>query len=356
MALFFPAVSRAQLVVDCAGGTPGAFTSINAALPSAGSGSAIFVVNGPCNESVVLNGQTNLFLGTYYGYPNVSVNGTIFVVQSHGVYLHGLNVSAGTNVPNDGINITQSQAVILDNCTSSGNGGVGLRLSGGSEAAVLAPASFDNNNQGGINLFGNSYLQITSWNGQPVDISNNRGPGVYASQASFTTFGHTTIANNVFGLGSSSGFGVDLRGGAKAQFGSLSGPNVISGNQSGGLSLQETAEVSLFNFGSQTYIQNNGPFGVSAGFGSQVTLYDGVEISGHTGPGVELYANSQAYLFGANFLHNNGSSGDSRSAAIRVDGNSEAFLRGGTVSQNTGPAISACQFQCGSDRRIIQFE
>jgi hypothetical protein len=70
-------------------------------------------------------------------------------------------------------------------------------------------------------------------------------------------------------------------------------------------------------------------------------LYDQVEISGHTGPALDLYAGSQAYLFGQNFLHNNGVAGDSRSAAIRLDGNSEAFLRGGTVTQNAGPAILA---------------
>jgi hypothetical protein len=341
LAAFFPAVSRAQLAVDCTGATPSAFTSINAALGSSGPGTAIFIVAGPCNESLQLSGWTNLFVGTYYGYPNVAINGSITVGQSHGVYFHGLDVSSGTSSGVDGFNVSQSQAVTIDNCTSTGNGGVGLRLGSTSEALVIAPASFGNNNQGGINVFGNSFVELTSWNGQSIDISNNRGPGVYASQGSFTTFGHTTIANNVFGLGSNSGFGVDLRGGAKAQFGSLSGPNVISGNQSGGVSLQETAEASFFNFGSQTYIQGNGPVGVSAGFGSQVTLFDEVEISGHSGPALDLYANSQAYLFGANNLHNNGMAGDPRSAAIRVDGDSEAFLRGGTVSQNVGPAILA---------------
>lgn len=339
--IFFPGAGKAQLVVDCTGATPGAFTSINAALGSSGAGTAIFIVAGPCNENLQLYGWTNLFVGTYYGYPDVAINGSITVNQSHGVYFHGLDVSSGTSSGADGFNISQSQAVTLDSCTSTANGGVGLRLGSASETLVIAPASFDNNNQGGINVFGNSFVELTSWNGQAIDISNNRGPGVEASQGSFTTFGHTTIANNVFGLGSSSGFGVDLRGGAKAQFGSLSGPNVVSGNQSGGVSLQETAEASFFNFGSQTYIQGNGPVGVSAGFGSQVTFFDQVEVSGHTGPALDLYANSQAYLFGANNLHNNGVAGDPRSAAIRVDGNSEAFLRGGSVTQNIGPAILA---------------
>jgi hypothetical protein len=105
--------------------------------------------------------------------------------------------------------------------------------------------------------------------------------------------------------------------------------------------LQENAEISLFNFGSQTYIQNNGPVGITAGFGSQVTLYGGVEISGHSGPALDLYAHSQGNVNGTNNLHNNGVAGDPRSAAIRVDGNSEVFLRGGTIAQNVGPAILA---------------
>lgn len=330
-AVLFPAVSRAQLVVDCTGATPGAFTSINAALPSAGPGTAIFLVAGPCNESLQLAGWTDLFIGTYYGYPNVAINGGISVAESHGVYFHGLNI---TSAAGDGLNVSQSQALIIDTCNFTGNTGNGMTLGNASEALVIAPASFDGNSGYGIDLFGNSYVQFNSWNGQSMEISNNHNVGLWVSQASFTTFGRTTISNNV-------GEGVQLFGGAKTQFGSLSGPNVISGNQSGGISVQETSEVSFFNFGSQTYIQNNGPFGVSAGFGSQVTLYGGVEISGHSGPALDLYANSQGNVSGTNNLHNNGAASDPRSAAVRVDGNSEAFLRGGNISQNIGPAILA---------------
>jgi len=316
-AVCLPDVSRAQLVVDCTGGTQGAFTTINAALPSAGPG-AFILVTGSCNEDVNLSNQTNLFLGAWYG-TRATVNGQISVTDSHGVYLYGLNVSSATR---SGISASSAQGLILDSCTSNGNAGNGLDLSSASEALIISPASFDNNNSGGINVFGNSIAQLTSWGGQLIDISNNRGPGVYASEASFLTFGHTTIANNVLGTGSSSGFGVDLRGGARAQFGAISGPNVITGNQQGGVSLQENAEISLWNGGSQTLIQNNGPVGVTVGFGSQVTFFNDVEVSGHSGPALDLYANSQGYLFGANNLHNNGVAGDPRSAVIRVDGNS----------------------------------
>lgn len=336
-----PLISRGQLVVDCTGATPGAFPSINAALGSAGYGTAIFVVGGPCNESLQLAGQTDLFIGTYYGAPHVALNGNINVVESHGVYFNGLDVSTGTSGAGNGISVSQSQALVIQDCTSNANAGFGLSLSGASEVLIVTPASFDNNNAGGIDLSENSTVETSGWNGLPLDISNNRGPGLFVSFGSFNTYGRTTILNNVAGLGSLSGYGIDMRGGSRAQFGALSGSNVISGNQSGGVSLQEGAEISFWNGGWQNQIQNNGPVGISAGFHSQLTLFNDVEISGHSGPAVDLYANSQAYFFGANNLHSNGVTGDPRSAAIRLDGNSEAFLRGGTVSQNAGPAILA---------------
>jgi hypothetical protein len=341
LGIFFPAASRAQLVVDCTGVTPGAFPSINAALGTSGPGSAIFVVAGPCNENLNLAGQLDLFIGTYYGFPNVALNGSINVGQSHGVYFHGLDISTGTSGSGNGISVSQSQALIIQECNLNGNAGFGLSLSGGSEALIVSPASFDNNNAGGIYVSENSTVETSGWNSQPVDISNNRGPGVFVSFGSFNTYGRTTILNNVAGLGSLSGYGVDMRGGSRAQFGALSGSNVISGNQSGGVSLQEGAEISFWNGGWQTLIQNNGPVGISAGFHSQVTLFNDAEISGHAGPALDLYASSQAYLFDGNNLHNNGVAGDARSAAIRLDGNSEALLRGGTVSQNLGPGILA---------------
>ena len=327
--MLFPALVRAQLV-DCTGATSGAFTSINAALANAGPNPAIIVLAGPCNEDLRLDGWEGLFIGTYYGgYPNVTLNGRVIVSESRSVYFHGLNITSATG---DGVNVTSSHAVALDNCTSNGNAGDGLSLGNASEVNIIAPASFDGNSGYGINLYGNSYVQLSSWNGESVDISHNHNVGVWVSQASFTTFGRTTIANNW-------GVGMQLYGGARVQMGTLAGPNTLAGNQQGGVAVQENSEISFFNFGSQTYIQNNGPVGVSAGFGGQVTLYGGVEISGHSGPALDLNGNSQGSVLGANNLHNNGVAGDPRSAAIRLDGNSELFLRAGTIAQNIGPAI-----------------
>lgn len=339
MLLCSPGALRAQFLnVDCSGTNPYAYPSINAALPYAGPG-AFILVTGTCNESVALYGQTALHLGAYYG-QSAQVNGGITINNSQNIYLYGLSV---TNSSGDGINISNSHSLTVDTCSSSGNAGVGMIVGGGSDVVVNAMGTFDYNARGGVNVGGNSIVQVVAWAG-PADFSNNGGPGIWASQGDFSTLGSTTVANNLFGAGSSSGFGIDLRGGAHVQFGALFGPNHISGNQSGGASLQETAEISFWSIGQPNLIQGNGPVGVAVGFGSQATFADisgplGTQISGHSSAGVDLYANSQAYFLGTNTVQGNGSSADARSAGIRVDGNSEAFLRGGQVSTNSGPGV-----------------
>jgi len=334
-----PGALRAQFLnVDCSGTNPNAYSSINAALPSAGPG-AFIEVTGSCNENIFLYGQRALNLGAPYG-QTATINGTISIARSDNIFLYGLKV---TNPSGDGIAVGNSGSIVLDTCTSTGNAGVGLSVGGMSDVTVDAPGAFDYNARGGMNIGGNSSVQVFAWNGS-VDISNNGGPGIFASQGNFTTLGSTTVANNIAGAGSNSGFGIDLRGGAHVQFGALSGPNHISGNQAGGASLQETAEISFWSIGYPNLIQGNGPVGVLVGFGSQVTFADitgplGAQISGHSSAGVDLYANSQGYFWGINTVQNNGSSADARSAGIRVDGNSEVFLRGGQVSGNAGPGV-----------------
>src|SRR5262249_22084707 len=149
LAVILPGNVKAQLVVDCTGATPGTFPSINAALPSAGAGTFIIILAGPCNESLQLFGHKNLFLGTYYGFPNVAINGGINVTQSRGVYLPGVDI---TTAGGDGINVKQPQALALAPSTANGNTGSGLSLGSASEAQIIAPASFDGNNGNGIRL------------------------------------------------------------------------------------------------------------------------------------------------------------------------------------------------------------
>ena len=330
-----PVALRAQFLnVDCSGTNPYAYPSINAALPNAGPG-AFILVTGTCNESVSLYGQNALNLGAYYG-QSAQINGNVRINNSQNIYLYGLSV---TNSLGDGVDVSNSRGVTLDTCASSGNAGVGLSVAGGSDVTVNVAGTFDYNVRGGINVFSNSIVSIFTWSGLTVDISGNGGPGVWASQASFLTFGHTTIANNTSGPGSNPGYGIELLGGARAQLGALSGPNLVTGNQAGGAYLQEDSEISFWTGGYLNTIQGNGPVGVAVGLGSQATFFNSAQIGGHSSAGVDLYANSQGYFFGTNTVQGNGSGADARSAGVRVDGNSQALFRGGQVLGNSGPGV-----------------
>ncbi len=342
MFLVCPTGVRAQvLIVDCTGVNTSAYPSITAALPNATPGSFI-LVTGPCNENVSLNGLSGLNVGAYFG-QTATINGSITINNAQNIFLYGLNV---TNTAGNGVSVSNSRGISLNVCSSSGNAGMGLSVNGMSDVTVGASGAFDHNGNGGININGHSLVALVAFAGS-VDISNNSGPGVWESTGSvFSTLGPTTIMNNVSGVGTNPGYGLELLGGARAQIGSLFGPNTISGNQAGGAFLQENSEISFFSLGQPNVIQGNGPVGVSAGLGSQVTFFDisgavNAQITDHTSAGVDIYANSQAYFNGANQILRNGTVSDPRSAGIRVDGNSEVFLRGGQVAQNNGPAILA---------------
>jgi hypothetical protein len=342
LAVFFPAMAHAQLIVDCSGNTPGAYTTINAALANVTGPGAVILVSGTCTENVVITNIFDLSLGAWWG-QTATVQGNIAINTSEEIYIYGLKVS---NSAGDGFTITSARGVTLDTCTSNGNQAHGLTASSMSQITVLGPASFDSNGPAGVYLTESSSVTAFNANG-PMDISNNKGPGLYLSQANFETIGATTLLNNLTTVPTNPefpnpGFGITEFGGSRVQFGTCLGSNLIEGNQAGGVSVQESSEISLWNCGSnQNVIQGNGPVGISAGLASQVTIYDNVLITGHTGPGVDLFAASQLNAFGKNQISQNGSASDPRSAAIRIDGNSEAFLRGGQISQNAGPAILA---------------
>lgn len=338
-ALFlFPIAARAQfLVVDCSGANPYAYPTINSALPNAGPG-AFIAVTGTCNENVFLYGFNNLSLGAFFG-QTANLNGNLNINNSQNVYVYGLNVS---NPYGDGIDVNSSRGVVLDTCTSNNNAGNGLSTGQSSDVSINAMGGFSSNGGDGIFAGNNSLVSIVSWAGT-TEISNNRNAALGVYSGNFSTIGNTHIAN------SGSYAAIDMRGAGKAQIGSFFGSNVIENNPKGAASLQENAEISFWSlpqFSGPNIIRNNGPFGIEAGFGSQVTLA-GAQITGHTGPGVDIYAHSQLYGttqlpgLGATQIQNNGTAGDPLSAGIRVDGNSEVLLRGVTISQNNGPAILA---------------
>ena len=332
--LVFPNAAPAQfLVVDCSGVNPSAFPTINAALAAVTGPGAFILVTGTCNENVNLNGAINLAVAAPFG-QTANISGNLSINNSQNVFLGGLNV---TNQFGDGIDVTSSRSVVLDSCSSSGNAGNGLSADRTSDIAILPFGTFSNNTGAGISINANSLVSIGSFGGT-TEISNNRGSAVGIDRAVFEAFGGMHMAGN-------GQVAIESSSSCKARMFSFSGlgPIVIENNPKGAVSLREISQFSIGGFlpGATSVIRNNGPFGIEAGSGSQVSLF-GVTISGHSGPGVDIFGHSQLLQFpGPNQILNNGTAGDPLSAGIRVDGNSEVLLRGINISQNNGPAILA---------------
>ena len=340
LGLAVAAHAQSYYYVDCSGTNPNDYSTIGAALAVAGPNSYV-IVTGTCHENVTISNAWNLNLGAAYG-QTATLTGGVSVTGSNSVFLYGLNV---TNPSGDAFNITSSHNVTLWTCTANGNNGGGLTVHNLSDVTVDGPGSFDDNGGGGFSASDNSFLTVLALGG-PVDISGNHGPGVgVGGGAEFETLGNTTIDNNINVPGGSrpDGFGVQEVSASKVQIANCFGGNQISGNESGGIDVREHSFISIWNCStvSENIVKDNGPVGLEVGMESQVALYTNVVISGHTGPGVELYAQGQLYMFGPNLITQNGSVHDPRSAGVVVDGNSEAYLRGGTISSNQGPGILA---------------
>jgi len=341
MAFTVAAAAHAQsyYYVDCSGTNPADFSTIGAALAVAGPNSYI-LVTGTCNEKVNITNFSNLNLGAFYG-STATINGNVSVTASNSVFLYGLNV---TNPSGDGFDINSSHNVTLWTCTANGNAGTGLGVGTISDVVVQGPGSFDSNGAGGISVDANSVLAVVAFGG-PVDISSNHGAGVGVNDgALFRIYGNATIENNINTStgGRPNGYGIQLLAGAKLQVANCNGANQISGNQSGGIDAREHSRISIWACGpSDNIIKDNGPVGVELGMESELALYTNVVISGHTSSGIDMYGGAQLYMIGPNLISQNGTSGNARSAGVVVDGNSEAYLRGGTISSNEGPGILA---------------
>jgi hypothetical protein len=338
LALVTAAHAQSYFYVDCSGTNPGKYPSIGAALAAAVPNSYV-IVTGTCNENVSISNAWNLNVGAAYG-QTAAINGNVSVTASNSVFLYGLNV---TNPAGDAFDIASSHNVMLWTCTGNGNKGMGLSVKVLSDVTLEGPGSFDNNGGSGIGVDANSTVNVV---GGPMDISRNHGPGVGANDgALFRVYGNTTIENNI-NIPSDvrpDGFGIQAISNSIIQVASCFGTTQISGNQSGGIDVREHSRLSIWSCGTpgDILVANNGPVGLNIGMESAAALYDDVVISGHSGPGVALYAAGQLYMYGTYAISNNGNAGDPRSAGVVVDGNSEAYLRGGTLSANTGPGILA---------------
>lgn len=339
----------AQYVVDCTGNTPGAYTTINSVIPLLSEGAAVRIT-GPCTENVTIAGLDNLRIGAPLGQTAV-LNGNLSIRGVRDLFVHGINV---TNPNGDGIDISNSLGVQLDDCSSSNNGRQGLNVSD-SVVDIQNTGGFNNNGNTGIVASGITKLAFNGSSG-PITVNGNLGDGISLQDGVMNSLGNLVVSNNKLNPNldpstDSSGLGIVFWGHARGVVYGLFATNVISGNQSGGIAVHEGSEISVSGpaqppaGATQTaVIDNNGPVGISVGQGSQATIWNGVQITNHSDAGVDVYGGSEVFISGNDQIANNGN-GASASyptrAGVRVDGDSEAYIRGGQITENGGPGILA---------------
>jgi hypothetical protein len=325
--------------VDCS--NPSAqFPSISSALAAATDGTSIYVPPGStCTENVTVGYLKNVAIVTDW-MQTFNLAGNLTIPSAHSVEIQGMAV---TNPSGDGIDVTNSTDVTLTYVQSVNNASRGLSVS--SSAVTIAGAgTFSNNGGIGINAGLNSTLSISAWGGI-VDVSNNTNFGINLDRSVMNIFGNMTITNTKADPGGNlpNGFGINEFGGAKAGMFAGFGPISISSNANGGVSLQETSEMSMGgNISWAPYlvnIQGNGPLGVALDYGASVTLIGGVMISDHTTAGVSLYGNSQAAIYNSTQIVHNGTGTDSDRAGIQVTNGSQALVNTASIQNNGGPGI-----------------
>jgi hypothetical protein len=127
------------------------------------------------------------------------------------------------------------------------------------------------------------------------------------------------------------------------QFGDCPGSTLVMNNVTGGISVLENSELSLWNCGAgyKHEIESNGPVGISVGSGGEATAGAEVLITGHKGPAVAVASNGVLYAAGSAVFSKNGAASVASGAGIAVSGNGHAYLQGATISSTPGPAILA---------------
>ncbi len=231
---------------------------------------------------------------------------------------------------------------------SCDNSGVGLSLHDAASVSVQNTGVFSNNGGFGISVTTNSILDLEGYGG-PISVSNNTGDGISAERSVINGGGNLVITNNKSNPSSLSpnGFGIQFEGSARAVLIGIWQTNVISGNQAGGIELQENSEISLCcdillppGVTLSNIVRGNGPVGIAVGHGSQLTLYQGVQITDHSDVGIDVYRHSQVRMEGGNQISGNGTDlSDPVRAGLRLT----AILRP-TSGKPNSPAMEAPTF------------
>ncbi|HKF20007.1 MAG TPA: right-handed parallel beta-helix repeat-containing protein [Candidatus Angelobacter sp.] len=314
-------IFAAGATVDCTGATPGAFTSINAAiqsLPPVGPNSINVLSN--CTENVIVNGYSNLTISAVPGSFSVSATDAnhraMVIFDSLNVFVDGLSFSGGR-----GIFINNSRGVQIGDGTISNSSLQGIIALGSvvdifnltiqnSTRSGISAADGVFNVDGGVTITGSGRSGIVMTNGH---LTLNGGDGV-------TPGTENVISNNT-------GTGVAVVDSAEAD---ISADNRITGNQ-GAFGLEVIHTSTVIWSGGGTISGNK--IGVHIGETSHGE-FDTVNITGNNGNGIEVTDHSDGYIDGG--VNSSGNTG----AGIQVMLSSVLNSLGGdTINNNADDGI-----------------
>ena len=289
----------ASAVVDCSGATPGAFTSIHAALASLPAAGPNFIsVTGTCHENVVMGGRTDL---------NISGNPSATVVPGNAGHLLAIDGSQRVGIQNitfdggRGALVSNNSQVELVNITIQNSLGIGLTTI--DSLVHIADSTIKHSTRSGISVGGGAFYVDSDITGTTVTNNGRNGISVLT--------GHLI-----------------LNGGDEVTPGT---ENVISNNAGVGVAVANSAEADIN--GDNRIIGNQGAFGLEVIHTSTVIMTDGI-ISSNAGVGVHCGETSHCEWAGITKIDSNGKGG------IEITDHSDAYLDGGIdISGNTGVGV-----------------
>jgi hypothetical protein len=314
--LCLPAGARAaNVTVDCTGATPGAFTSITAAVNTLDPvGPHTVTVTGPCSDNVFVIQRDRLTIQAPTGQTaTVSAanpgQNVILISGSNNITLRRLVVRGGTT----GVNISRGSTVQLQGLHIKENAGAGLRADLGS-VVNLGGAGAD----------------------QSVAVSDNAGAGIQSDASVMSVAGQLTVERN-------GGVGLSVVGG-RVTVNGVQAENLFRENGSG-----VNLDGAVANFVGQNTIRDNGGTGVQV-VGGRASFDTGVlagvprvnTIEGHT-LGVNVAAAGAVGFGGPNRIRGNGVGGDPDTlfrGGVRIGTVSRVqFDNGNEVTDNTGYGV-----------------
>lgn len=340
------AARAANVTVDCSGATPGAFSSITAALNTLNSeGPNAITVMGTCTENVVIDNRERLNIQAPSG-QTATINAAdpsqpvLEIFASHGIVLMGLVLQGGQT----GLELDGASEVFIQGFTVQNNSSDGVVVQGGN-VLIVQDSTIQNNGGNGLSDAAGSSVTLATFPAQRIRILGNAGDGIDVDGSFLqVNFGTLDVENNA-------GAAIAQLGGRLLVFGggSVSGGNLFQGNGEG---------IDVFNAGSAQFfgrntIRNNGDVGLQV-LGSSVAFngrilpdgtFNATVIEGHATVGVNVVRLGELTMNGPHQIQNNGTAtaDPTLRGGIRMIRGSLTLTRGVQISNNTGPGIRADQ-------------